>query len=237
MDRRTFNRFLISLGAVTLSGCAGTDFGTASGPPVAAPALKVGDRWLYRGREGFRAPVVWEETHEVTSVDANAIQVRVTYAGDVVSGSRAEVWATPGFVRVGSLMDIETREFVDPLKRYPFPLTPGQTWNQWVTNLNQTTHKVGQINRYGHVLGWDKVATPAGTFDAVRLRIFMRLDDEEFWRHPTQCNYLVWYAPAVGASVREEKDAEYWEKSDRMDGMGAVRAQHTLLELVSFNRS
>ena len=98
------------------------------------------------------------------------------------------------------------------------------------------TSKEGQINRYVRVGGWEKVSTPAGVFDAIRLRVIMRLDDEEFWRYPTTCNYLIWYAPAVGAPVREEKDAEYWEKGDRMDGMGAVRAQHTVLELVSFRR-
>ena len=45
---------------------------------------------------------------------------------------------------------------------------------------------------------------------------------------------MIWYAPAVGAAVREEKDAEYLERGDRMDGQSAVRAQHTLLELVSY---
>jgi len=45
---------------------------------------------------------------------------------------------------------------------------------------------------------------------------------------------FVWYAPAVGASVREEKDAEYLERGDEMDGSGTIRAQHTLLELVSY---
>ena len=233
---RSFACLLLSLAALVLSGCAGTDLGIASGPPAAAPALKVGDRWVYRGREGFRVPVLWEETHEVTSMDANGINVRVSYSGDVVSGSRTEVLATAGIVKVGALMDIETRDFKTPLQRYAFPLTPGETWNQWVNNYNETTRKAGDINRYVRVLGWDKVATPAGTFDAVRMRIFMRLDDDDFWRHPTQCNYLVWYAPEVGATVREEKEAEYWEKGDRMDGMGAVRAQHTVLELVSFKR-
>jgi hypothetical protein len=37
--------------------------------------------------------------------------------------------------------------------------------------------------------------------------------------------------------VREEKSAEYWEKGDRFDGMGAVRAQNTLMQLVSYRRA
>jgi hypothetical protein len=216
--------------ALILGGCAGLEVG-ASGPPAPAPVYKPGDHWVYRGREGFRLPVVWEETHEVTSVTPD-IRVHVTYAGGV-TGDRTEVLAAPGLVRVGALMDIETRRFAEPLQRYQFPLTPGRSWSQWVANANDTAHRTGQINHYVRVGGWEKVSTPAGTFDAIRLRVFMQLDDEEFWRGPTMCNYLIWYAPAVGAPVREEKEAQYIEKGDRMDS-APVRAQHTLLELVSY---
>ena len=226
---------LVSFGIV-LAGCATLEGGVA-GPPVAAPALHVGDRWTYHAREGFRSGVEWDETHEVTAAGADGITVRVTLAGPTVSGSRTETWTTPGAVTTGSLMDIETRRFNVPLQRYVFPLMPGQTWNQWVDDFNESTRKPGQINRYVRVGGWETVSTPAGTFEALRLRIFMRLDDEEFWRGPTQCNYLVWYAPSVGATVREEKSAEYWEKGDRFDGMGAVRAQNTLMQLVSYRRA
>jgi hypothetical protein len=189
---------------------------------------------VYRGREGFRLPTVWEETHAVTSVTPD-ITVRVTYTGGV-KGDRTELLAAPGLVRVGALMDIETRRFNEPLRRFAFPLTPGESWNQWVENRNDTTHRAGRINRYGQVGGWEKVSTPAGTFDAIRVRVFMTLDDEEFWRSATRCNYLIWYAPAVGAVVREEKDAEYFEKGDRFD-TAPVRAQHTLIELVSYRRA
>lgn len=220
---------------VALAGCA-TMEGGGSGPPAAAPAVKVGDRWTYRARDGFRAAVEWTETHEVVSAGSAGISVRVTLDGPTVSGSRIETLTAPGSVTAGSLMDIETRRFAIPLQRYAFPMTPGQTWNQWVDDFNEATRKTGQINRYVRVGGWETVATPAGSFQALRLRIFMRLDDEEFWRGPTQCNYLVWYAPAVGASVREERSAEYWEKGSHRDGIGAVRAQNTLMELVAFQR-
>jgi hypothetical protein len=39
----------------------------------------------------------------------------------------------------------------------------------------------------------------------------------------------------VGAPVREEKEAEYFERGDERDGQGAIRAQHTVLELTSFS--
>lgn len=221
--------------ALFLAGCATSDQrGDSSGPVAEAPSPKVGARWTYRGREGFRSPVLWEETHEVTEAGAQGVSVRVTLKGPSVDVERRERWAAPGLLQVGALMDIETRRFATPLIRYRFPLTPGETWNQWVDNFNETSNRAGQINRYVRVGGWEKVSTPAGVFDAIRMRVLMRLDDEEFWRYPTTCNYLIWYAPAVGAPVREEKEAEYFERGDLRDGQGTIRAQHTLLELVSY---
>lgn len=221
--------------AIVTAGCMSAgERGDATGPVAAAPAPTVGARWTYRGREGFRSPVIWEETHEVTAVGADGLSVRVTLKGSSLDLERREVWAAPGLVRTGALMDIETRRFATPLIRYRFPLAPGETWSQWVDNYNETSSRSGQINRYVRVGGWEKVATPAGVFDAIRLRVLMRLDDEEFWRYPTTCNYLIWYAPAVGAPVREEKEAEYLERGDARDGQGVIRAQHTLLELVSY---
>ena len=228
--------FVLGASAWALAGCAGVDTAGTSGPAAEAPTFRVGDRWVYRGREGFRVGVEWEETHEVTSIGPGGITIKVTYRGDQVNGTQTETWASPGLLKTGSIFDIEMRRFDPPLPYYEFPLRPGERWGGWYPQFNVTKDKAAEINRYTTVNGWDKVSTPAGTFDALRLRVLMRLDDEEFWRFPTTCNYLLYYAPAVGAIVRAEKDAEYWEKGDRRDGVGAVRAQHTLLELVSYTR-
>jgi hypothetical protein len=230
-------RALLVAAVALLAGCATLDSpGDISGRVAAAPTFTVGMRWTYRGREGFRAPLVWDETHEVTAVGPDGIHVRVTYEGPQVHGTREEILASPGLVKQGALMDIETRRFATPVERFRFPLAAGATWNPWVTNYNEMTRREGQINRYVQVGGWERVATPAGTFDAIRMRVLMRLDDEEFWRYPTMCNYVIWFAPAVGAPVREEKDAEYREKGEELEGGGAIRAQHTLLELTSYTK-
>lgn len=235
MTIRTVGRLLLLASAALVAACAVTDErGDVNGPIATAPTPVVGARWTYRGREGFRAPLVWEETHEVTAAGASGITVRVTAKGGWLDIERQETFVGPGLVGKGALMDIETRRFATPLERYRFPLAPGETWNQWVDNYNETSQRSGRINRYVRVGGWEKVSTPAGVFDAIRMRVLMRLDDEEFWRYPTTCNYVIWYAPAVGAAVREEKEAEYFERGDQLDGLGAIRAQHTLLELVSY---
>jgi hypothetical protein len=159
--------------------------------------------------------------------------VRVTQRGAGVDNVRMEQWSAPGRVRVGAVFDEETRRFEQDLRRYDFPLVQGKTWNQWVRNYDETTKRTGDLNRYVRVGGWRKVTTPAGTFDAIGLLVVMHLDDEEFWRERTACTYQLWFAPAVKATVREEKEAQYFEKSGKVDS-GAIRSQHALLELVAY---
>jgi hypothetical protein len=230
MDRRTF---LLAAGAAVLPGCVAV--GGTAGPPAPAPVYRVGDRWIYNARDGFRAPVIWDETHEVTAVDAKGITVRVSQKGPTVDNARTEQWLAPGIVSVGALFDNETRRFTTPLTRYQFPLTGGERWNQRLDNFNETTQQAGQVTRFAQVGGWDKVQTPAGEFDAIRLRVIMRLDDETFWRHATECNYEIWWSPAAGASVREVKYADYLERGDSRDAI-RIRSQNALLELASFRR-
>jgi hypothetical protein len=103
--------------------------------------------------------------------------------------------------------------------RYQFPLATGERWNQRVVNLEQEPEPYGGISRSVTVGGYEKITTPAGTFDAIGMRIFMQMDDETFWRWPTQCNYLVWYAPAIGAPVREQKRSE-WRDKGAQDAQG-----------------
>lgn len=231
---RAIAGFLLPIVVAMFAACGGLESAGSGSPAADVPTFRVGDKWVYRATDGFRSPLRWDETHEVIAVAPGAITVRVTETGPSARATRTEVWAAPGRLSIGPVFDEESRRFTPPARIYDFPMSPGQRWNQWVGNVNNATQKAGQINRYVSVGGWEKVATPAGTFDAIALRVLMRLDDEEFWRGPTTCNYLIYYAPAVGAMVRAQKNAEYWEKSDRRDGVGAIQSQHATLELLSF---
>jgi hypothetical protein len=216
-----------------LAGCAGLE-SAGSGPAAEAPAYRVGDRWTYRVQDGFRSPERWEETHSITAIGTEGISARITQQGPSRDVTRAELWPAPGLVKIGALFDNETRRFVTPLERYRFPLAGGAVWSQFVDNYNETTKTTGQINRYVRVRGWEKVTTPAGTFDALAMHVVMHLDDEEFWRYATQCNYTVWYAPAVRGVVREERRAQYLEKGGRNDIFARIWTQNAVVELLSF---
>lgn len=228
---------LAALALVATTSCTTLDTTgvTPSAAPVVAeaPQYRVGDRWVYRVLDGFAYPIEYEETRTVSSVGADGITVRVTFKGGRVDMERTERWPAPGLMSQGSLFDIETRRFATPVERYRFPLRQGASWNQHVFNYNEFTDREGRINRHVRVVGYDRVTTAAGTFDAVRMNVVMRLDDEEFWRWPTDCTYTIWYAPATKSTVRELKRAGYIEKGGDF-GNGSVPAQYQRVELVSF---
>ena len=228
--------FRLSLGmfaAAVLAACSSVPT-SGGGPAADAPTYHVGDRWVYQLQDGFfRTVMHWEETHEVTSITADGITVRVTAKGDI-TGERTELWAAPGVVKVGTLVDIEIRRFTPvPLKEYDFPLAPGKVWNQRINQINETTKHEGEINRYVRVGGWQQTTTPAGSFDTLQMQISMWLDDETFWRYPTNCTYQSFYAPTTRSMVHEEKECQYIEKG--LDNSGfPIRTQHALVDLVSF---
>jgi len=236
-SRRTFVFGALALPAA-IAGCASSGDGEVSRAqsPVVAPAPqhRIGDQWVYRVDQVFRNAPDYTETHQVTGVDGGGVTVRVTAQIGSIAVDRVERWPAPGLVEQGTLLDIETRRFAEPLVRWRFPLAGGASWNQWVDQVNETGGTRGRINRYVRVAGSDSVVTPAGTFDALRMFVIMRLDDEDAFRHATEVRHIVWYAPAVRATVREERRAEYREKGSGRDAFANIPVQNELAELVSF---
>jgi hypothetical protein len=231
MDRRDF---LMAAPGAFLAGCASTP--AMDGPPAAEPVFHVGDRWTYNCSDGFRLPLTWTETHEVTAIDASGITVKVTGVGGK-SFSRTELLSSPGVVLVGAVFDnSETRRFETPLIRYQFPLTPGASWDQYVRNFNDLTQRNDIVNRRVTVRGYEQISTPAGTFNAIALSIIMLVNFDDPFRFPTRCTYSVWWAEAAGAMVRETKFATYRERGDNDVMTGDIRAQNAVIELASFTR-
>jgi hypothetical protein len=230
MERR---EFLLAAPVLALSGCVSV--GGAAGPPAPAPALRAGDRWIYNCSDGFRVPVTWTETHEVVGIDSTGISVRVTLVGPTMNYDRVERWQAPGVVTVGSIYDDAfNRNFRAALIRYQFPLTPGGSWRQEVRYPNPENELVSNVQRYVRVGGYETVTTPAGTFNAITMRTIMSVDDNNPFNWPTQCDYVTWWSPEVGAKVRETKYATYRERGDEQ--AIEIRAQNTLIELASYSR-
>jgi hypothetical protein len=231
MDRRSF---LLATPAALAAGCVSV--GGAAGPAAPAPTFRAGDRWVYRCTDGYRVPVQWTETHEVTAVDASGIAVRVTGEGGV-EFTRMELLSSPGVVKIGAAYDPdETRTFEPPMIRFQFPLTPATQWSQQLRNLNPQNQLHSTISRFVRVGGYETVASPAGKFNAITMRTLMSVDDNNPFRWPSECNYVTWWAEAVGNVVRMTKYATYLERGNGIDA-AQVRAQNTTIELLSFARA
>jgi hypothetical protein len=218
--------------ASLLAACTTPMTGGVPGPAAEAPMFAVGDRWDYLGRDGYRVAIVWTETHEITAIGADGITVHIVGKGSTGNFERTEKWLAPGIVQSGAVYESETDRFDPPLTRFKYPLTPGETWSQSVRNLDQPPGPFGPIRRVVNVGGYESVSTAAGTFDALKMRIFMQLDDETFYRYPTQCTYVMWYAPAAKAWVKQEQRSYYLTKEGR--DTASVPGQNATIELVSF---
>jgi hypothetical protein len=228
---------LAALSALAAAGCGGPDVfgGGVAGPPLPAPVYRVGDRWTYDCSDGYRQPVTWVETHTVTRAGPSGIDVGVVIDGPTMKYQRVEHLLAPGIVTSGEVYDnVETRNFVEPLVRYPFPLTPGTSSQQSLQNFDPATQLRSNIQRRVRVDGYASVSVPAGTFNALTLRILMVVDDNNPFRYPTNCNYQVWWAAEAGAMVRMTKYATYIERGDGPAAV-AVRAQNTTMELAAFS--
>ncbi len=230
---RALRALLFGLATIAIAGCTASLNTAGSGTAVNAPIYHVGDRWVYHAEDGYRLKTVWDETHEITAIGPDGITVRITQKGPSTDVSRTEQWTAPVLVKVGAVYNNQTRRFATPLERFNFPLLVGKTWNQRPDNYNEATKVTGSINYYADVQGWETVTTPAGTYEALKIHVLMRLDDEEFWRWPTECNYSVWYSPMVSGVVKEEKRAQYREKGDEMNA-AVFRTQFATLQLTSF---
>jgi hypothetical protein len=114
-------------------------------------------------------------------------------------------------------------------------MAPGDKWSQDIRDPNQQPGPYGPMQSKVTVGGYERVTTPAGAFDAIKIRYFLRLDDETFWRYPTECDYFVWYAPELGVMVREEKKSHWLEKG--RTSATANFGQRAIYQLVSYTRA
>jgi hypothetical protein len=205
----------------------------ANAQSAAAPTMKVGDRWVYDVKSGIGlTSITYQETREVTAVGAGGLKIRVT--GKTANGadfSRIEDFVAPGSLRSGTLCLDEMRRYPTPLQRIAFPIAPGQRSSKWVNVVSDPGGSKGQINYSFRTRSWDKLTTPAGAFDAIRIDVLMTLDDSGPFRNGTTCNFTYWYSPAVRGTVRERRSAQYTEIAEMHQTIPVLNASY---ELASF---
>jgi hypothetical protein len=169
--------------------------------PAAARELRVGDSWTYRLREVRFNKNLATVTHEISGGDASGIRESVRL-GESVNQRR---------------LPFEPRMFEQPIDREskliefaPFlpaflELQPGMTWGKIAGGSSP-----GADWRFsGKVAGRERVAVPAGSFDAVKAELEGHLDvtfpttrDMASETFPAYQTYTVWFVPEVGRAVK-----------------------------------
>ena len=158
--------------------------------PLAAPAVKPGDAWVYSetsdGRDGWR------------QIRVERVVLRAGPSG-IVTSNRPVGSSQPPTERLAGadwslFRSVNGRETVvnRPLV---FPLAPGKTWEVEVTE-EQPNRQLGRrhIRHAYRAVGWEEVTVPAGTFRA------LKIEAEGQWTTTT--------APATVAATGTRLDAQ-----------------------------
>ena len=212
-----------------VAGCA-TSVDNASSTslvavPVNAPAApRVGDKILYIVRNAYNGELVGQVEYRVEKVDSGRSVLAVGSGSTYPAPPRTEVYAADGnwlrhpLVNHNQLIDYD---FMQPFPAYVFPLESGRAWSQRVNARNTVTGKVNSVRVDGQVLGSERIATPAGAFDTVKIRRRIYAGDWDGFLLETHIVETDWYSPALGRSVRLERNST-WLDTSRGAGGGGI---------------
>ncbi len=150
---------------------------------VAAPKFSVGDTWIVRLDRADGAAAS-DGTIKVTGLSGS--RMTVNWLGHV------NTYTADGNLIAGHIGLLDG-SFDPDLGTFSFPLWPGKKWSKdWLLKTEE-----GRIwgNTHGEALEWEKINVPAGTLDALKLRI-------EYRTGLSDVKMSCWYAPEVDALAR-----------------------------------
>jgi len=190
-------------GVLLLAGCA--EFPPAPAPVavVAAPRLAAGDRWVYAQINPYNHILLRTLTDTLETAPRGFTLVRQSDRKREPQRRRV----VPAPWQLAAESGPLPRRFDPALVEIPFPLHPGSSWHQSVrvTDAGGRTYTWLTV---GTALGWERVATPAGSFVALKIVLQMNLNDSNATWGDTQVFETLWYAPEVGRWVRRELRTE-----------------------------
>lgn len=227
-----------------LAGCAGLRQPTVpqasvnGGPfilPMAAPAPRLGERWVYREINEYNKSVVSQVELAVTALAPLTLEQRRTEADGpsplaTPRGTRTITFESAWSALVDASFDDEYR-FTPAVPMLPPRLEPGSSIS--------TRHRFtvpGNSGLYGWrqrvtATGAEILATPAGRFDTLVIRRDIYFDSPDPFRFDRARQETRWYAPAVNGFVRRTWTGSYIDEGS-LDHPERRREDWATLELV-----
>ena len=242
---------LVCLGiGLLLAGCA-TQVGVPLGGGVARilvaspPALPAaGATAVYRVINAYNGEAQGEIQYRVDQVGAGQVVVAVTTNSAYAGLPHTEVYTAEGSWLRHPVVNHDhptDYDFAPPYPAYPFPLDFGKSWSLRVNATNPATGRVNSVRVDGQVAGGERVNTPAGTFDTIKIVRTVYAGDFEIFLKETIISEIDWYAPALGRAVRTERKSGWFDAGRASEGGGIfggndgwVRGDWSVYELVSY---
>ena len=161
-----------------------------------APDVHVGDMWKYREIDAYTNEVNVEFSHRIVKLDSNEIVIQLQ---NKKSAGKVLKYFTREWNQVASA-DVTWEPYL-PENR--FPVKVGDSWNKKF-RFSKTNGSSFSSFVKAKVVSFEKVAVPAGTFDAYKVvrDIETRSSDSEATIMRGQI--VSWYAPSVKKFVRSE---------------------------------
>jgi hypothetical protein len=136
---------------------ADTDFQKVT---IDRPEIKVGDSWVFTRLDGYTGSLLGSETEKITALSEAEITIHSSMYGTIIYNSD---WNLIAQVHDGARTGLET--FRPSLA---FPLAIGKKW-KWQADFKNAKGEQLSYKPEAEVIGWEKIAVPAGSFDALRI--------------------------------------------------------------------
>ena len=203
----------IILSALVLpAGCSIQALKPLVSEPIASPpamptvrAASVGQSWTYNRLNIYNSELLAVERERVAAVGPRIILKRQNGAGQVLPEEHHVAW--------GRMVRDPVWDFVQhyeaPIAHWPALLRPG------ASEKVNTHYLVDQfsfrfwIDVTTTAQAWERVRVPAGTFDALRIEKFIRIQHQDEGRKDMVRRDTVWLAPETGRWVAREVKGEY----------------------------
>jgi hypothetical protein len=231
--------------ALLLAGCAtavgvpladGVASALVASPPV-LPAL--GATAAYRVINGYSGEAQGEIRYRVEQAGGGLVMVAVTADSAYAGFPHTEAYTPEGNWLRHPVVNHDypvDYQFEPPYPAYAFPLEFGKSWSMRVNATNPATGRARVMRVDGQVLGGERVSTPAGTFDTIKIVRTVYAGDAETFLSQTVVTEIDWYAPTLGRAVRIERRSRWSDVGRTTRGMGGdwVRGDWSVYELVAY---
>ncbi len=202
----------------------------------AAAAPTAGDTYVYRVLNGYNSEVRGQIQYRVDKIEADRVAVAVTTDTPSLGTARTEIYTKDGNWLRRPLVNhdqLREYEFATAYPAYVFPLDVGKSWSTRVDAVDPASGRRNSVRVDGEVMGSERISTPAGAFDTIKVKRRVYAGDWDGFRRETNITEIDWYALALGRPVRTESNSGYLDLSRCGRGVcRPIRGDWNVTELV-----